>query len=1067
MYDSTRSPAKSRRCYRTTSTDESSNIYTNSITRCNTRRSGRLFQLLLPSLILSLVCSTVSHAANTNVTLPSALEWGRFDDRSAGIRYCGRALDTQELPRVEDRPGQLREPADWTGGGFRDRTRADSLHAYDALQYDVGLYIRHDEGTLEGSVVMHFAVLADTLDELDLHLRDFDIGTVEVDGIEMPHEREQDLLLVDLAGHEPAAGDTSFLEIDYWGVPPTDNGLGMFISGNMAYTSSDPWGTRNWIACYDEPFDKALWNLSARVDDAYSVLANGLLDHVEGHDDGTHTWHYEHDFPMSSYLVSVVAGDLAVLEESWQDLDFTWMVYPSHVDEAQLCFSRVGQMFDCFTGYWGDYPFETYSMGEAGIYGGLGAMEHQTCSTIGHAIVAGGLAYESVIAHELSHMWWGDALTPVDFRHVWLNEGWATYAEALYYQHLAGGDWQAFLEYLDAIQQYYLSWDIEYLPIYDPPLSQLFNVSQYEKGASVIHMLRYLLGDAQFEAAQLQWYEDFAYGTVDTWDYQTVMEEASGLDLEWFFEQWIFSGGYPEYEVLTEFSDGPDSCTVHLSVNQSHQVLDAFAMPVPLRVLSSETVLETEILVDQPSGHWSWDLPGAFEELEFNRDRWILCRQESVDPPGPTDLRVVAWSVDDSEGGDGNGNLAAGESGGLGLVLRNEGGWARNLSVTPSSLDPHLELSGTWPIVEEVSWMEELELPLGYVQIEADAETELGWAELQLEIGCEPYGDWTQPFRIRVGDPAILLVNDDPETDYSSFFRADLDSLGAFHDPANAAGGPPWELLEDYRLLIWFTGDADSAVDAVDAEFIEAFRAAGDGVLVTGQDALDGLSPGDLENTYHVQLSQEDTGGIAVEGLAGTVFEPLSGLLIGSGGAANQESPSSFIPMDDCTALMNYQNSDEAAVLHAEFDEGGNTLIFGFGMEALSGLGGTSSREEFFDYCLGLLDPFWTGLSPETPGDPRFGEHDMTRPLDFGLLDVYPNPFNPVIRIRFALPRPGDLRLAVYDVLGRRTALLLEGPLHAGVHEVAWHAESLASGVYILRLEGLGRMDCRKLFLVK
>ncbi len=976
---------------------------------------------------LSLILTQPSRA-----TLPDASTWGSFSERHV---HCSRGSEL------------LRE------------YRSDSTHSWDALAYRAELQLDPSSGSqhLAGSMEIHFRSDVAQLDTLDLHLVGFTVSQALQGQSGLTVIRDGDRLLLPLA--QPVAqGDSSLVTIDYEGVPQLRDGLGMFGMGTgLVYTLSDPWGTRLWLPCFDEPWDKALWSFYVQMPGNEQVLCNGVEYTLAAGPNGSTIWSFEHDAPMSSYLVSLVAGNHLEVLDQWGDVPLRWLIYPSHESQAELAYSRVDQMFDCFTGLWGDYPFNAYSMGEAGIYGGFGGMEHQTCTTIGNGIVAGGLSYESVIAHELSHQWWGDAVTPVDFRQVWLNEGWATYAEAYFYQHLADGEWSAFVDYMQQIHQTYLGWDSQLLPIFDPPLNNLFNISQYEKAASVIHMLRLLMGEESFHDAQRSWLAANNFGTVNTWEYRDHLEEASGLELDWFFDQWIFSGGYPFYEYTVAHQPTPGGTQVYLTVEQSHQVLESFRMPVPVRVISSEATFDTLFWVEEDWQDLLIELPGDFDTLLFNHDSWILCRQEQRPTPTEFDLKVVAHEYDDSLLGNGDGSLADGEAASLALYVRNNGRWLSNVSIVPDELS-ELMVTGQFQAVD--SWgMGETRRLEGDVQVWHPHYDYACYSSVHLSIWADG-GTWEElELRLPLGDPRIQFLGLDAEAEMWHWTRQELDSLALFTDATSLGSFDQVDSLMHEHDVLMLSSCQEGA--RLPLEYLDMFnlewQLGEKGLFIGGQDALDHLAGAfSIQNASVENLDVYD---VAVDGVAGGTLDGMSALLIGAGGAQNQFSPSSF--EEEATdfgweVLARYRNSQLPALLRLVPEEGGRPIILaGFGLEAISGMAGTNSRREWL----------WTLM--QELGGTELEMDPVEVPATLEISSISPNPFNPATTLSYTLSQSQKLEINLYNLLGQKVAGLYSGPVSAGKYQLKIDGSSLSSGLYLLSVEGERESRRRKLLLLR
>jgi len=974
---------------------------------------------------------------------------------ACGATDCAAASPLPTLHEARHRCGHARPTGVLTDAARESRT--DSLHGWDALRYEYDLQILPASNSISGHMRMQFRA-DETLDSLELHLQSLNWGNVSIGETALVGQRTGDRLMIALGNAAPAPGDSAWLELDWWGTPPIQDGLGMYITAGQVYTSSDPWGTRHWLPCYDEPFDKALWSQTVRVPSNFEVLANGSLGGTTDHGDGTHSFHYDHAHPVATYLLSVVAYPYAVIETQHGDLPLTWMVYPQHTDEAATLFARVPVMLDLYERLWGDYPFESYAMGEAPIYGGQGGMEHQTCTTIGNQLVAaGGTVYESIVAHELAHQWWGDALTPVHFREAWLNEGWATYAEALFAQEAAGGDTSAFQDYFETqIRQYYLNWDSAYDPIIDveaQDFGDFFTPNQYEKAACVIHMLRHRIGGTAFDAAQRLWYDRHRYGVVDSEDYRLVMEETSGQDLGMFFRQWLHTGGYPSWQVAAETVASGDSTRFVLGIAQTHPRMADAVSHIPIRFTTNDAIRDTVVVVEGNGAQVALSLAGLEGAVEFNRGLVALGRTTWVDAPDTASISITDWNLDDSDGGNGDGNLALGESALLGLTLRNTGRSLWNLELSLDGLPAGMSMDGSFPAIAMLALGQTVSV--SGVNIHNQGLVGPAWVDAVLHAEDEQGEPFSMPLRLRVGMPAILLADGSQTGVGTAWWSPALDGLDAFHDTLpldelTAAHG------SQYQNLIVVTGEEGRMLDAGLEEVLAAFQGNGRWIWISGQDALDAPGPAGVADWLGLMVDNGDVAANNSTGLTGGPLDGVTALLIGTAGANNQTAPDALSAVDDIwQPVMQWPNGQ-----HSAFAAPG-LLVLGFGLEATSGMGATTPRSVFMDRCLGLLDPAWTAVDD---GD----THPVPpRETALGPLAAAPNPFNPQTRLTFHLAHPGPTRLVIHDIRGAVVAKLFGQDLEAGSHTLLFDGTALPSGVYFARLESGGQVQVRKLLLIK
>ncbi|MCF6239031.1 MAG: M1 family metallopeptidase, partial [Candidatus Marinimicrobia bacterium] len=418
-----------------------------------------------------------------------------------------------------------------------------NVHYYD-LAFDIDI----DTEIIQGVTVVHFTSNTPDLESIQLDLNSgLTVDSVFLDGAVFNHA--SDMLSVSLAGSY-GIGEPVAVGIAYHG-HPEESGFQAFEFGTqynvvggipMISTLSEPYGARTWWPCKDVPTDKAdSVRISITVDEGLTAVSNGLLTSEVSNLDGTKTWVWEHKYPITTYLVS-----LAITEyEYWEDtfyftngdsMPLEYWMYPSYATNTNIDrWNLTANMVGIFNEVYGDYPFaeEKYGMAQ---FGWGGAMEHQTCSSMGSS-------GENTIAHELAHQWWGDLVTCSNFHHIWINEGFATYSEALYWGEKNG-------EY--AYHEHMASKDNNYTgSIYRSDTTNvwsIFNYIVYGKGAWTLHMLRHVIGDENFFETLAEYRDIYQFSHASTEDFQSVAEAVWGQDLEWFFDQWIYGSGKPWYD---------------------------------------------------------------------------------------------------------------------------------------------------------------------------------------------------------------------------------------------------------------------------------------------------------------------------------------------------------------------------------------------------------------------------------------------------------------------------------------------------------------------------------------
>jgi aminopeptidase N len=552
--------------------------------------------------------------------------------------------------------------------GFTDPRELEATatqEEFDVTHYLIDIEFHDSTESISGSVTMTAKSLVDGLQQVKLDLLDnMNVSMVSVGAFGQAFSHGNDVLDITLS--EPVDVDESFtVKINYGGSPVAAgfgtfgwNKYGSSGQGEMVWSLSEPQGARNWWPSKDRPDDKALVEEWWTVRSDWTATGNGTLQGVDTLVNNRKRYRWKATHPLTTYLVSIAASDYASFSDSYTpiaggSMPIDYFVYPEDFADAQVSFSETPSMLAFLAQTLGEYPFveDKYGMSSFPF---SGAMEHSTNTSYGYILINGAHTYDYINLHEIAHQWFGDSISPETWNDIWLNEGFASYCEALWAEHLGGTS-----NYKDYMSSLYRSnFDG---PVYDP--NNLFSHTVYNKGAWVLHMLRRVMGDTAFFSGLREWYVAHFDGVGNTAQFQANQELFFGSTLSWFFQQWVYAPNRPEYEYAYSTADpGNGVFRTYLRIRQVQQDAGTFTMPVDLTlVMPTGDELRT-VWNDAQEQDFVVESSEAPTAVVFDAANWILKRsvQTFVLPDGDADgvpdandnCPVVANAAQDDFDGD-------------------------------------------------------------------------------------------------------------------------------------------------------------------------------------------------------------------------------------------------------------------------------------------------------------------------------------------------------------------------------------------------------------------------------
>jgi aminopeptidase N len=470
----------------------------------------------------------------------------------------------------------------------------------DVLHYTFRLTLADDSDAVEGEATVAVRV-ASGASELSLDLaqenaatlgRGMTVTAVTEAGEPLRFEHSGDRLRI-LLGRPGRDGERRGIVVSYHGVPAAGLLVGPNKHGDRTFFSDNwPDKAHQWLPVVDHPSDKATSEFRVTAPDHYQVVSNGLLVEETDLGDGRRLTCWRQSVPIAPWLYVLGVARFAVEHRpAWQGLPIETWVYPQDRDQGFTAFAEpTVAALDFFSTRVGPYSYERLANVQAnGVKGG---MESATSIFYGDDSVSGEQRrWDSVIVHEIAHQWFGNAVTEADWNDVWLSEGFATYFTHLFVEHAEGRD--AFVAGLRADRDAIRAFDQKnpgYRIVHEN-LSDMRQVTTgpgtYKKGSWTLHMLRGVVGDDAFRAGIRGYYRTYRDRNASTADFRRTMEEASGQDLGWFFDEWLRRGGM--LKVRARWAWDAAARALRLDLEQL-QAGEPYRMPIEVAI---ESVGET------------------------------------------------------------------------------------------------------------------------------------------------------------------------------------------------------------------------------------------------------------------------------------------------------------------------------------------------------------------------------------------------------------------------------------------------------------------------------------------
>jgi aminopeptidase N len=520
-------------------------------------------------------------------------------------------------------------------------------HNYDVQHYKIKVRFDWKEKSVAGETTITLKPFPNDLSEVELDAGQMDIKSVKLapnTPLKFRYVNNQKLIVT--LDKKYAANTQLAIRVNYVAKPVNNQAIA-FITPTATdkqrpyqiWSQGEAQTNHYWFPCYDAPNDKATSELIATVEDKYQVISNGKLISVQANPaNRTKTFHWVMNQPFSSYLISVIVGEYAEVKDRFKTTPVSSFVYKNQVQDARVSLGKLPQMVAFFSkklAY--DFPYPKYA--QIMVHDFPGAMENITATSMTDTAVHDKRAHldlssDEIVAHELAHSWFGNLLTCRDWGELWLNESFATFMEAAWTEHDKGRDDYLYQMYTNQ-QGYFQAWDNGLrrpivTKLYSDP-DGLFDAYAYPRGAAVINMLRFVLGEEMFWKAIRHYIRKHQWQNVETQQLVVAIEETTGQNLQWFFDEWLYKMGHPEFEVVAQYDEGAKS--VKLTVKQGQKADEQrkwfdspafFTMPVDLAITTAAGEKVHRVLINKAEQEFVFPADSKPLFINFDKGNYLI-----------------------------------------------------------------------------------------------------------------------------------------------------------------------------------------------------------------------------------------------------------------------------------------------------------------------------------------------------------------------------------------------------------------------------------------------------------
>jgi aminopeptidase N len=499
----------------------------------------------------------------------------------------------------------------------------------DIIHYEISVELRDTSDSISGTTRIHVRIRNESVSGMRFDFTGMQVDEVRVRGIKRNYGYGDGSLSFSF-GRKYSRNEIAIVEVQYHGIPEN----GFLIRKNnhgrrVFFTENWPDYARYWFPSIDHPSDKATVQVTVTAPQQYDVVSNGRKIKTRLLSNGRKRTQWFEGKTIPTYCVAIGAAEFSVARQrNFGRTPIEWYSFPQDSKAASEKFRHTAAALQYFSSLIGHYPYEKLAQVQATTT--FGGMENASAIFYTESSFQEVPVSEDPVSHEIAHQWFGDSVTPADWDHLWLSEGFAQYFEALFDQRMKGRELlkRTMAGYKDKLEAYRLA---RLLPVIDPaqtdPKKKL-NALTYDKGAWVLHMLRGLIGDARFFKGIRHYYSLYEGKSVFSEDFQTVMESVSGISLDGFFKRWLYQPGWPEYRISWHWNEATREADILVRQTQATELFD---MPLDIVFVEENRREARRLRIFSEEHSFHIPLQAKPSALDVDPDGWVL-KTVSVEP---------------------------------------------------------------------------------------------------------------------------------------------------------------------------------------------------------------------------------------------------------------------------------------------------------------------------------------------------------------------------------------------------------------------------------------------------